>query len=89
MSSVGRSISCEGGLRYGAGTGDAEDRLFLLDRMGILNGCDMETSQLLCASRAAIVEANQGILVRKGSWCLPFEYYRQKLWLLSVGISLC
>jgi hypothetical protein len=47
MISVGRRISREGGLTYGAGAGEADDDLCLLTRIGILNGCDMEISQLL------------------------------------------
>jgi hypothetical protein len=54
MSSAGRRISRDGGFIYGAGAGDELNGFCLFDRMGILKGWDIETSQLLCASRAAI-----------------------------------
>lgn len=58
MISAGRRISREGGLRNGKADGFGEGGFGLFDRMGTLKGWDIETSQLLCASKAAIVKAN-------------------------------
>jgi hypothetical protein len=54
MISAGRRISRLGGLGKGAGEGDGEEYFCMFDRIGIRTGWDIETSQLLCGSRAIL-----------------------------------
>lgn len=71
--------------------GEAEDDFCLLDRMGTLNGCDIEMSQLLWASRAAMMRrlrcSSDRVWV---SWSLPLGLDRQKKhWFFKGGPPYC